>query len=148
MARKRIDSGDEVELGVATSFTNRNHSSNHTSSDDNKLAKSSSKSLKERFQSIGLVAMIICFIVIGFQMTTNDAYSKKIDHIMSVDTPSPTQHDIEVVVHEDDGDVEVDVPQQLPPDISPKNQHYDGTSLAFRRIATNNNESSSLSFHQ
>ena len=112
MSRKRVDSGREVELGIGV-FS--------ASPIQPKSSKNATSSLKERYQSIGLIAMVLCFIIIGFQMTTNDAYSKKSDNIISVnaqtDTPSPTNHQIEVMIHEDDGDVEIDVPDQLPPDL-------------------------------
>ena len=56
-------------------------------------------------------------------MTSNDAYSEQLtpadDIELTVDPPTPPQQ-IEVIVHEDDGDVEVDVPQQLPPQQLPQ----------------------------
>ena len=160
MSRKRLDSGNEVELGVGV----------FQSSPKASRASSKSKtSLKERYQSIGLIAMVICFIIIGFQMTTNDAYSTKLDNNVitvnkAIDTPAPTNHQIEVMIHEDDGDVEVDVPDQLPPDLNPNQltnpqqinnnlksqtapQLQGGTTLTIRRTQTNNNDSSSLSIY-
>eukprot|EP01084_Bolivina_argentea_P160455 279415_1 len=75
-------------------------------------------------QSLGLLALILLIVLIGFQMTSNDLYDdihKKDFLILNIpqkSTPSPTPHSgIEVIVHEDDGDIEIDVPQELPPDI-------------------------------
>lgn len=144
MSRKRLDSGNEVELSVGA-LQSGSKSSNVSNTQKSKT------SLKERYQSIGLIAMVICFIIIGFQMTTNDAYSRVQidDNVINldkpIDTPSPTHHQIEVMIHEDDGDVEVDVPDQLPPDLRPNqliNPLQHGTTLTIRRTQTNNNDSS------
>ena len=82
--------------------------------------QSNPRSWKENLKTLGLIALILLLIYIGAQMTDPGKRQIIITNQISVssahkpDVPSSDQSLTQITVHEDDSDVEIDVPQKLP----------------------------------